>query len=40
MSSKRLSMDNLKRITRSQTKSKSKNNHPPNLTTTEPLVSG
>ena len=40
MSSKRLSMDDIKRMTRSQTKAKSQNKQLPNLTTTEPSVSG
>ena len=40
MSSKRLSMDDIKRIRRSQTKAKTQNKQPPNLTTTEPSVSG
>ena len=39
MSSKCLSMDDLKRLTQSQTKSKMTNKLPPNLTTTEPPVS-
>ena len=40
MSSKRLSMDDIKRMTRSQTKAKSQNKQLHNLTTTEPSVSG
>ena len=40
MTSKRLSMDDLKRLTRSQTKSKSKNKLLPNLTTTELSANG
>ena len=40
MSSKRLSMDDIKRMTRSQTKAKGQNKQLPNLTTTEPSVSG
>ena len=40
MSSKRLTMENLMRLTRSQTKAKKANKTSTNMTTTEPSVSG